>query len=159
MDKPRIAIIGSRSISSYGRRVTNELAGELAESGIVIISGLALGVDAEAHQSALNVDGLCIAVLPCSLQKIVPRSNLMLAKKIVSKGGSLVTEYGAKERTFKQNFVARNRIMAGLADAILITEATLKSGTMHTARFALEQGIDVMAVPGSVIQPSFYRNQ
>jgi DNA processing protein len=146
--KPTLAIIGSRSITPYGNRVTTELAADLARQGVVIISGLALGVDAVAHQAALSVGGQCIAVLPSPIQHIVPITNRGLAAKILDNNGLLVSEYGANDRTYKQNFIARNRIMAGLADAVLITEATLKSGSLHTARFALEQGIEVMAVPG-----------
>jgi len=153
LNKPRVTIIGSRSMSAYGRRVTEQLASDLATQGIVIISGLALGVDTAAHQSALRAGGQCIAVLPSCIEQIVPRSNLNLAQNILDNRGTLISEYGASQPTFKQNFVARNRIMAGLADAVLITEASLKSGTMHTARFALEQGIDVLAVPGNIYNP------
>ena len=153
LNKPRVTIIGSRSMSAYGRRVTEQLANDLASQGVVIISGLALGVDTVAHQSALSAGGQCIAVLPSCIENIVPRTNLNLARKILNNRGTLVSEYGASQPTFKQNFVARNRIMAGLADAVLITEASLKSGTMHTARFALEQGIDVLAVPGDIYNP------
>lgn len=149
VNKPTVAIIGSRSITPYGEKVTSELASGLSKQGIVIISGLALGVDAAAHKAALSVGGKCLAVLPSSIQNIAPVSNRGLAKKILENGGAIISEYGAMDHTFKQNFIARNRIMAGLADAVLITEATLKSGTMHTARFALEQGIEVMAVPGN----------
>lgn len=154
MRRPRVAIIGSRSITDYGRRVTDELAGDLATQGVVIISGLALGVDTAAHRAALRAGGQCIAVLPSSIERIVPRTNINLAKNILDNRGTLVSEYAASQPTFKQNFVARNRIMSGLADAVLITEAGLKSGTMHTARFALEQGIDVLAVPGSIYSQS-----
>lgn len=151
---PRVAVIGSRSITPYGKQVTEELSAGLAKQGIVVISGLALGVDSVAHRSALENNGRCIAVLPSCLQRIVPRTNLALAHHILDKQGTLVSEYAESQTTYKQNFVARNRIMAGLADAVLITEAGLKSGTMHTARFALEQGIAVMAVPGSIYNSS-----
>jgi len=150
LNMPRVTIIGSRSMTNYGRRVTEQLASELASQGVVIVSGLALGVDTIAHQSAIRAGGQCLAVLPSCIEKIVPRSNLQLAQKILDNRGVLLSEYAVDQPTFKQNFVARNRIMAGLADAVLITEANLKSGTMHTARFALEQGIDVLAVPGDI---------
>lgn len=150
LDCPTVTIIGSRSMTNYGKRVTEEMASELAAQGVVVISGLALGVDTAAHQAALNAGGQCIAVLPSCIENIVPRTNLNLAQKILNNRGALISEYAANQPTFKQNFVARNRIMAGLADAVLITEASLKSGTMHTARFALEQGIDVLAVPGNI---------
>jgi len=154
MTRPRVAIIGSRKVSAYGRQVTTKLAGELAAQGIVIVSGLALGVDGLAHQAALDAGGLTIAVLPTSLRNIYPASHQNLAKKIVEQGGALVTEYEEGTDIYKTNFVARNRIVAGISAAVLITEAALKSGSLHTARFALEQGIDVMAVPGNITSPT-----
>jgi DNA processing protein len=150
MSRPRVAIIGSRKVSAYGRQVTAKLARELAAQGIVIVSGLALGVDGLAHQAALDAGGLTIAVLPTGLDKIYPASHQNLARKIVEQGGALVTEYEDDADIYKTNFVARNRIVAGLSAAVLITEAALKSGSLHTARFALEQGIDVLAVPGNI---------
>jgi len=151
---PRVAIVGSRNVSAYGRQVTLRLARELAEQGIVIISGLALGVDALAHQAALQAGGTTLAVLPGSLQKVYPATNRPLATAILAAGGALLSEYGASEpMAYKMNFIARNRIVAGLADALLITEAAEKSGSLHTARFALEQGKDVLAVPGNITSP------
>lgn len=145
-----MAIVGSRSISAYGRRVTMELAGKLAERGIVIISGLALGVDAAAHRAALEAGGLTIAVLPGPVDKIYPATNIRLGEEILARGGALISEYATEGYSFKQNFIARNRLVAGLAQAVLITEAAKKSGSLHTARFALEQGKDVLAVPGNI---------
>ena len=142
--------MGSRGVSIYGRRVTEELAGKLAERGVVIISGLALGVDAAAHRSALDAGGLTIAVLPGPVDKIYPATNTALAEEILTKGGALISEYVTDEFAFKQNFIARNRLVAGLAQTVLITEAAEKSGSLHTARFALEQGKEVLAVPGNI---------
>jgi DNA processing protein len=119
----------------------------------VIVSGLALGVDALAHQAALEAGGLTIAVLPSPIEQIAPRSHQQLAEAIVANGGALVSEYPNGAETFRTNFVARNRLVAGLSDAVLITEAALKSGSLHTARFALEQGKDVLAVPGNITNP------
>jgi DNA processing protein len=150
LERPRVAIVGSRSITPYGRQVTGELAGKLAGQGLVIISGLALGVDAAAHQAALAADGLCIAVLPGPLDKIVPATNRRLAMKILARGGVLVSEYASGEQPFRQNFIARNRLVSGLAQAVVITEAAEKSGSLYTADFALDQGRDVMAVPGNI---------
>ncbi|HVU59930.1 MAG TPA: DNA-processing protein DprA [Candidatus Saccharimonadales bacterium] len=152
--RPRVAIVGSRKVSPYGREVTVRLARELAERGIVIISGLALGVDALAHQAALDAGGLTIAVLPGPLERIYPASHARLARQIVERGGALVTEYPAGTDTFRWNFIARNRLVSGLSQAVLITEAAEKSGSLHTARFALEQGRDVLAVPGSIFSPT-----
>lgn len=155
LERPCIAIVGSRNISPYGTQVTRSLAAKLAEQGIVIISGLALGVDALAHQAALDVGGLTIAVLPSSVENPYPATNRHLADKIVRQGGALVSEYsaGPLDNSFKSNFVARNRLIAGLADALLITEAAEMSGSLHTAKFALKQGKLVMSVPGNITSP------
>jgi DNA processing protein len=150
LKRPRLAIIGSRSVSPYGREITARLAREMAEQGVVIISGLAIGVDAIAHQAALDAGGLTIAVLPSPVDDPYPASNARLAERIIEKGGALISEYPDNAFAFKTNFVARNRLVAGLAQAILITEAAEKSGSLHTARFALEQGKDVLAVPGNI---------
>lgn len=153
LQRPAVAIVGSRKVTPYGHQVTTKLARELAEQGVVIISGLALGVDALAHQAALEAGGLTIAVLPSPLEQIAPRSHQQLAETIVARGGALISEYPGGTPAFRQNFVARNRLVAGLADAVLITEAALKSGSLHTARFALEQGKEVLAVPGNITNP------
>jgi len=150
LKRKTVSIVGSRKVSTYGRRVTTELAGKLAEQGVVIISGLALGVDAIAHQAALDANGITIAVLPGPLHQIYPSSHRALAEQIVKHGGALLSEYSDPIFAFKANFIARNRLISGLGDALLITEAAENSGTLHTARFALEQGKDVLAVPGEI---------
>ena len=150
LEKPRVAIVGSRKVTPYGRQVTQQLAGELAKAGIVIISGLALGIDAIAHHAALEAGGKCIAVLPTSLDNIYPSSHRQLAENILKGGGVLLTEYAPTTEGFPANFVARNRLVSGLSDGVLIPEAALKSGTLHTANFALDQGRVVMAVPGNI---------
>lgn len=153
LKRPRVAIVGSRKVSAYGRYVTQKMAGDLAGSGVVIISGLALGVDSIAHQAVIDAGGLTVAVLPTSLTQIYPASHLNLAKQIVETGGSLISEYPPGAEAYKINFIARNRIVSGLADVLLITEAARNSGTMHTASFALEQGKTVMTVPGNINSP------
>lgn len=153
IDKPKVAIVGSRKISVYGRSVTQQLAGELAGAGVVIISGLAFGVDAAAHQAALDAGGITIAVMPGGVEQIYPTSHTNLARQILRGGGALISEYPSGTPAFKQNFIARNRIVSGLADALLITEAAAASGSLHTARFALDQGKTVMAVPGNINSP------
>lgn len=153
MRLPRVAIVGNRKISAYGQQSTRELASKLAEQGIVIISGLAMGVDEMALISALEADGRCIAVLPGPLDNIVPVSNRRLAQQILDNDGALISEYAPGEVVQRQNFIARNRLMSGLADAVLITEAGEKSGSLYTARFAIDQGREVMAVPGSIYGP------
>ncbi len=152
--RPRVAIVGSRKVSPYGKAVTQQFAGELARAGVVIVSGLAFGVDAIAHRAALEAGGLTLAVLPSSLEQIYPRSHHGLARQIISQGGALITEYSSGTRTYKNQFIERNRIVSGMSNVLLITEAALTSGTMHTARFALEQGKEVLAVPGNITSPT-----
>ncbi|HKU18221.1 MAG TPA: DNA-processing protein DprA [Candidatus Saccharimonadales bacterium] len=154
LTRPCVTIVGSRKVSAYGRVVTTTLAGELARSGVVIVSGLAIGVDGIAHRAALEAGGLTIAVLPSSIEQIYPANHRQLAEQIIKQGGALVTEYPAGEIPYKDHFIARNRIAAGLCDALLITEAAEKSGTLHTANFALEQGKAVLAVPGNITSPT-----
>lgn len=151
--KPRVAIVGSRKASGYGRAVTERLAQELAQAGVVIISGLAIGIDSIAHRAALAAGGQTVAVLPTSLDNIYPPSHYNLGRDILRQGGALISEYPSGSTPFRVNFIARNRIVSGLADVLLITEAAVNSGTMHTARFALEQGKTVMAVPGNITNP------
>src|SRR3989344_8759566 len=153
LSQPRVAIVGSRKVSAYGRAVTERLAGELARLSVVIVSGLALGVDSIAHQATLDSGGLTIAVLPTSLDQIYPASHLNLARQIVAGGGCLISEYPPGTEAYPSNFIARNRLVSGLADVLLITEAAKNSGTMYTAGFALEQGKTVMAVPGNIFVP------
>src|SRR5262249_33147788 len=135
-------------VSSYGRQVTSDLAKGLAKHGVTIISGLAIGVDAIAHQAALEAGGRAVAVLANSLDRIYPAANYQLAKQILNQGGTLLSEYGQPDQTFKSNFVARNRLVSGLSNVVLITEAAINSGSLHTAKFAMDQGRDVLAVPG-----------
>jgi len=150
LERPCVGIVGSRKLSHYGRQVTEQLARHLAAQGIVVISGLALGVDSVAHQAALDAGGGTIAVLPGSVEEVYPASHRQLARDILAKGGALVSEYPKGTPTLRANFIARNQIIAGLSDVLLVTEAALKSGSLHTARFAMEQGKDVLAVPGNV---------
>lgn len=154
LQRPRVAIVGSRKITPYGKTTTATLAGELARAGIVIVSGLAFGVDACAHRAALEAGGLTIAVMPGGLDSVYPASHRQLAAQVVSQGGALITEYDEGMPVMKHHFIERNRIVAGIAKVVVVTEATHKSGTMHTARFALEQGKDVFAIPGMITSPS-----
>lgn len=149
-----LGIVGARNVSPYGRTVTSELAGTLARRGVVIVSGLALGVDSIAHRAAVDSGGLTIAVLPSGLTRIYPAGHHGLAKQIIESGGLLVSEYEPEATPHQGSFIARNRIIAGLCDGLLITEAAEASGSLHTARFALEQGKTVMAVPGNITSPT-----
>ncbi len=151
--KPRLSVVGSRRVTPYGRAITSDLVQTVARQGIVIVSGLAFGVDSIAHQAALDAGGGTIAVLPCGIEKVYPSSHAQLARDILAKGGALVSEYPGDTLPGQYNFIERNRIVSGLGDGTLITEAAVKSGTLHTANFALEQGRTVMAVPGNITSP------
>lgn len=148
-----VAIIGTRKPTAYGQEVGYRLAYDLAKQGVVIVSGLALGMDAIAHKAALDAGGLTIAILAGGLDSIHPHSHRNLAIQILAAGGALISEYAPGNPPFKQNFVARNRLVAGISDGLLVAEAAAKSGTMHTANFALEQGKAVMAIPGNITNP------
>ncbi len=151
LSRPLVAIVGSRKVSAYGKAVTERFAHELAQAGVVIVSGLALGVDSIAHQACLDTGGQTIAVLPAALDRMYPAQHYNLAQAIIRQGGALVSEYAPGSGSpQKYQFIARNRIIAGLSRAVIITEAAINSGSLHTAHFALEQGIDVWAVPGNI---------
>lgn len=152
--KPKIAIVGSRKVSSYGKEVTENLAADAAQAGMVVISGLAYGVDAIAHEAALRSNGCTVAVMAGGLDKIYPAAHYGLAKRIIDSGGCIISEHPANTRIYKASFIARNRMVSGLADGLLITEAAERSGTLSTVRFALEQGKTVMAVPGNINSPT-----
>ncbi|HWZ65794.1 MAG TPA: DNA-processing protein DprA [Patescibacteria group bacterium] len=147
--KVSLAIVGTRGPTTYGQEMAYKLSYDLARQGVIIISGLALGIDCIAHQAALDAGGITIAVLPTSLDNIHPRTNQKLAEDIISKGGALITEYPSGSKIYKGNFLERNRIVSGLSDGLLIIEASSRSGTLATTNFALDQGKSVMAVPGN----------
>jgi len=151
-----LAIVGTRKISPYGRQITPEITKELAQNGLTIVSGLALGVDALAHESTLEVGGQTVAVLGSGLarQNIYPVSNRYLANKIVSQDGALISEFPLHMLPLKYNFPIRNRIISGLSLGTLVIEAGLDSGALITARYALEQNREVFAIPGNIYSPS-----
>lgn len=151
--RPTVAIVGTRKPTSYGKEVTRRLAHDLATRGVVIVSGLALGIDAIAHAAALEADGTTIAVLGNGLPDIYPATNAQLGEKIVAHGGALVSEYPLHEKARPHYFLERNRLVAGLSDAVIVTEAALRSGTLNTAAHAIEQGKDVFVVPGNITSP------
>lgn len=151
--KRGIAIIGTRKPTSYGRQVTIELATRLAEQGAVIISGLAHGIDSIAHDAAVRARGTTLAVLAGGLDQIYPSSNKELAHRIVEESGSLISEYPAGTPPLPFRFLRRNRIVTGLADTIIVTEAGIQSGTINTVSHALEQGKEVYVVPGPITSP------
>ncbi|MFZ9858218.1 MAG: DNA-processing protein DprA [Roseiflexaceae bacterium] len=149
-----VAIVGTRQPSSYGHDVTQRLASDLAQRQLCIVSGLALGVDTIAHQSALDSNGATIAVLPSGVDRIYPSSNRLLADRILAHPHSaLVSEFYPGTRASAPLFPARNRLISGLAQATIVTEAGERSGAMITVKAALDQGREVMAVPGSIFAP------
>lgn len=154
-DAPVVAIVGSRKPSSYGLEVTEKLAGDLAKAGCVIISGLALGVDCIAQAAALEAGGTVVGVVTNELPEISPRSNQRLAENIIQKGGAIMSEWkrGDGKIIAKWSFLERNRLVSGLADAVVITEATARSGTLNTAAHALSQGRELFVVPGNITSP------
>lgn len=154
LESPTVGIVGSRKVSSYGRRATEYFARQLARKGVVIVSGLALGVDSIAHRTCTIEKSQTIAVLPSGLGSIYPASHRGLARQILLSNGTLVSEYEKDERPHKYFFIARNRIIAALSDVLLVTEAAENSGSLYTAEFALEMGKTVFAVPGPIDSPS-----
>jgi DNA processing protein len=147
---PAVTIVGARKLTNYGKDVTYRLAYDLAKAGITVVSGLALGADGVAHRAALDADGRTIAVLAGGLDSIHPASHRNLAIDILQKGGTLISEYEPGTPSLKQHFIARNRIVAALSDMVIITEAAEASGSLITARFAIEQNKLVGAVPGNI---------
>lgn len=152
--RPTLAIVGTRKPTAYGRQVTEQFASELATRGIVIVSGLALGIDAIAHQATLDAGGTTIAILANALPEIRPMTNRAIGERILASGGAIISESDGELPLGKWSFLERNRLVAGISDAILITEASARSGTLNTAMRALEQGKDVFVVPGNITSPS-----
>ena len=150
-----VAIVGTRKPSRYGIEVTSRIAYDLAKSGVIIVSGLALGVDALAHQAALDAGGITIGVVMDELPDISPKTNVPLAKRMIDSGGAVISEWSKGDNTTfnRASFLKRNRLVSGLADAVIITEAAAKSGTLNTASHALAQGREVFVVPGNITSP------
>lgn len=148
-----LAVVGSRSPSATGRKAAETLAGELAGQGLTIISGLARGIDAAAHRAALAARGATIAVLGCGIDRVYPPENTRLSEQIAA-SGTLLSEYLPGSDPHPGHFPGRNRIISGLSRGTLIVEAALGSGSLITAEFALEQGREVFAVPGSIDRPT-----
>jgi DNA processing protein len=151
--KPTLGVVGSRKATSYGKNITETLVESVVDKNVVIVSGLALGIDSISHKAALDKAGQTIAVLPGGIKQIYPATHRSLARNITKRNGLLISEYDNDFRPRRESFIQRNRIIAALSDALLITEAAEKSGTMHTANFALELGKPVLAVPGNINSP------
>lgn len=148
-----VAIVGARAPSVYGLRVARDLAGALARAGVVVVSGLARGVDAAAHRAALEAGGLTVAFSACGPDRIYPAQHAGLAEEIAA-GGAVVTEMPLETPPLPQYFPLRNRLIAGLSELVVVVEGRLRSGSLVTARRALEQGREVMAVPGPIHAPT-----
>ncbi len=149
LSRPTVAIVGTRKPTPYGKRMTDLYAETLARAGVVIISGLAFGIDSIAHKATLRAGGATVAVLPSGIDTIYPTSHTQLAREITEQG-CLLSEYGANHTPRKKEFLERNRIIAACADAILIPEAAERSGSLNTAMHALRMNIPVFAIPGTI---------
>lgn len=148
--EPMVAIVGTRKYTSYGKAVTYQLASELARAGVVIVSGLALGIDGIAHRAALDAGGKTVAVLANGLDQIYPHSHRNLALEILAKGGAIISEYEAGTQPLPFRFPERNRIVVGLSQGVIVTESNAEGGSMITAGIAKDENRVVMAVPGDI---------
>lgn len=149
MQRPRVAIVGARGASDYGIDAATNIARGLARHGVCVVSGLAIGIDAAAHRGSVMEEGRSIAVLGCGVDVVYPRGNRGLYGNLVEHG-LVISEYPPGTSPIAWRFPARNRIMAGLSDAVIVVEARARSGALITADFCLEEGRDVFAVPGSI---------
>ena len=145
-----ICVVGSRKTTKYGEQITKSLIKDLVKAGIIIISGFAVGIDAVAHRTALKEGGATIAVLGCGFNINYPLKNNELKEEMLNSNGLFLSEYPPNQEATRFTFPVRNRILAGISDAVLVTEAGAKSGSLITASFALEQGKDVFVVPHNI---------
>ena len=145
-----LAVVGTRGITDYGRMITGKFVSGLAQNGFVIVSGLALGVDAYAHETTLQNNGITVAVLGCGVDRIYPSANKYLAERIIKNSGAVISEYPLGTPAMQHHFPVRNRIISGLSRGVLIIEGGVKSGALITARYALEQGREVFAIPNNI---------
>jgi DNA processing protein len=150
LNMPSIAIVGCRQATQYGINIAQDFAYNLSKSGFNIVSGLAKGIDSCAHIGTVKANGKTTAILGNGLDTIYPKENIKLAENILSCGGAIISEYPLGTKPEKMNFPARNRIISGMSNGVLVVEAKDKSGTLITLDFALEQGRDVFAIPGNI---------
>ncbi|MGC2236605.1 MAG: DNA-processing protein DprA [Pyrinomonadaceae bacterium] len=150
VESPCVAVVGSRRCSTYGENASEMLARDLAEKGICIVSGLARGIDSAAHRGAVRAKGKTIAVLGTGIDNVYPKENAKLVSEILDSGGALLSQFPLGTPPLKDNFPYRNRIISGLSLGVLIVEASERSGSLITARLAMEQNREVLAVPGNI---------
>ena len=155
LDQPCIALVGTRAMSPYGKRVTEYFVPPIVAAGVVTVSGLALGIDAEVARQTLQAGGKTVAVLGHGLGNIYPKENERLAENIIEKGGLLLSEFPLDIKPDKYTFPGRNRIIAGLSAATIVLEAATESGSLITADLALHYGRDIFAVPGQIFDPNY----
>lgn len=155
-DMPCVGVIGSRMCSTYGKNASEMLARDLASRGICIVSGLARGIDTAAHRGALEAGGKTVAVMGTGLNDVYPKENRKLVDEILEKGGAVVSQFPLNTPPIPENFPYRNRIISGLSYGVLIVEASERSGSLITARLAMEQNREVMAVPGNITSSKSY---
>jgi DNA processing protein len=151
-DEWAVAVVGTRRVTAYGRQVAEDIAGVLARNGVTVVSGLARGIDALAHQTALTAGGRTLAVLGSGVDRIYPSEHRGLAERIVA-SGALISDYAPGTPPDASNFPPRNRLISGLAMAVIVVEAGRTSGALITAAFAADQGREVFAVPGNITAP------
>ena len=149
-DAPCIAVVGSRRCSTYGENASEMISRDLAANGVCIVSGLARGIDSAAHRGAIKANGKTIAVLGTGINQIYPKENARLVEEILASGGAVVSQFPLETPPLKENFPYRNRIISGLSLGVLIVEASERSGSLITARLAMEQNREVLAVPGNI---------
>lgn len=153
VDQWAVAVVGTRRLTAYGRQITKELVTGLVRNQVTVVSGLARGIDAVAHRTAVEMNGRTIAVLGSGMDAIYPAENRQLARDIVNGHGCVISEYGLGVRPEAKNFPPRNRVISGLSLGTIVVEAGERSGALITTNFALEQGREVFAVPGSINSP------
>ena len=152
-DLPTVGVVGSRMCSTYGENASEMLSRDLASRGICVVSGLARGIDTAAHRGAMRGQGKTVAVMGTGIDAVYPKENAGLVREILESGGAVVSQFPLGTPPLTANFPKRNRIISGLSQGTLVVEAALRSGSLITARMAVEQGKDVFAIPGSIHSP------